>query len=205
MIGSFRCECPIGFIYNDKLLICEGEARLSMPPGEGGGGHFSSFSTSPSWLLDIDECQNGPVCQQNAACLNLPGSFRCDCKPGYRFTPTGQCLGKVPSDGLRETCRWERVQFTPADPVGRLHKVAGNMEQPQRKSSLKKKKKFHVDEADAFGFSFDSVFTFKHTLLHFFKRQRQKPYLKHQMLHIYNFFFSLSRRNFCWMVFEERS
>lgn len=27
MIGSFRCECPIGFIYNDKLLICEGEAR----------------------------------------------------------------------------------------------------------------------------------------------------------------------------------
>uniref|UniRef100_A0A3Q4C0E7 Uncharacterized protein n=1 Tax=Mola mola TaxID=94237 RepID=A0A3Q4C0E7_MOLML len=66
MIGSFRCECPIGFIYNDKLLICE----------------------------DIDECQNGPVCQQNAACLNIPGSFRCECKPGYRFTPTGQCLDR---------------------------------------------------------------------------------------------------------------
>lgn len=45
-------------------------------------------------LSDIDECQNGPVCQQNAACLNLPGSYRCECKPGYRFTPTGQCLGK---------------------------------------------------------------------------------------------------------------
>lgn len=27
MIGSFRCECPIGFIYNDKLLICEGEVE----------------------------------------------------------------------------------------------------------------------------------------------------------------------------------
>ncbi|KAG8001253.1 Fibrillin-1 [Nibea albiflora] len=66
MIGSFRCECPIGFIYNDKLLICE----------------------------DIDECQNGPVCQQNAACLNMPGSYRCECKPGYRFTPTGQCLDR---------------------------------------------------------------------------------------------------------------
>uniref|UniRef100_A0A665X316 Fibrillin-1 n=1 Tax=Echeneis naucrates TaxID=173247 RepID=A0A665X316_ECHNA len=66
MIGSFRCECPIGFIYNDKLLICE----------------------------DIDECQNGPVCQQNAACLNMPGSYRCDCKPGYRFSPTGQCLDR---------------------------------------------------------------------------------------------------------------
>lgn len=44
---------------------------------------------------DIDECQNGPVCQQNAACQNLPGSYRCECKPGYRFTSTGQCLGKT--------------------------------------------------------------------------------------------------------------
>ncbi|XP_005746909.1 fibrillin-1 isoform X1 [Pundamilia nyererei] len=70
MIGSFRCECPIGFIYNDKLLICE----------------------------DIDECQNGPVCQQNADCLNLPGSYRCECKAGYRFTPTGQCLDRNECD-----------------------------------------------------------------------------------------------------------
>ncbi|KAM9409241.1 fibrillin-1 isoform 1-T1 [Pholidichthys leucotaenia] len=66
MIGSFRCECPIGFIYNDKLLVCE----------------------------DIDECQNGLVCAQNAECLNVPGSFRCECKAGYRFTPTGQCLDR---------------------------------------------------------------------------------------------------------------
>ncbi|XP_036073377.1 fibrillin-1 isoform X2 [Oryzias melastigma] len=66
MIGSFRCECPIGFIYNDKLLICE----------------------------DIDECQNGPVCQQHANCFNMPGSFRCECEAGYRLTSTGQCLDR---------------------------------------------------------------------------------------------------------------
>lgn len=53
------------------------------------------FQSPALVVLDIDECQNGLVCQQNAACLNLPGSFRCDCKPGYRFTPTGQCLGKA--------------------------------------------------------------------------------------------------------------
>uniref|UniRef100_A0A672H6I1 Fibrillin-1 n=1 Tax=Salarias fasciatus TaxID=181472 RepID=A0A672H6I1_SALFA len=76
MIGSFRCECPIGFIYNDKLLICE----------------------------DIDECQNGPVCQQNAACLNLPGSYRCECKPGYRFTPTGQCLDRNECQEIPTVC-----------------------------------------------------------------------------------------------------
>uniref|UniRef100_A0A8C2I4K8 Fibrillin 1 n=1 Tax=Cyprinus carpio TaxID=7962 RepID=A0A8C2I4K8_CYPCA len=66
MIGSFRCECPMGFVYNDKLLICE----------------------------DIDECQNGPVCQQNAVCLNVPGSFRCECKSGYRQPPTQQCVDR---------------------------------------------------------------------------------------------------------------
>lgn len=32
-IGSFRCECPIGFSYNNILLICEGE-----PPGRRGNG-----------------------------------------------------------------------------------------------------------------------------------------------------------------------
>lgn len=26
MIGSFRCECPMGFVYNDKMLICEGKS-----------------------------------------------------------------------------------------------------------------------------------------------------------------------------------
>ncbi|KAG7270043.1 hypothetical protein CRUP_036870 [Coryphaenoides rupestris] len=66
MVGSFRCECPIGFVYNDKMLVCE----------------------------DIDECQNGRVCQYNAACLNMPGSYRCECEPGYRFTSTGQCMDR---------------------------------------------------------------------------------------------------------------
>lgn len=29
MVGSFRCECPVGFFYNDKLLICEGRVLIS--------------------------------------------------------------------------------------------------------------------------------------------------------------------------------
>lgn len=29
MVGSFRCECPVGFFYNDKLLICEGRMLIS--------------------------------------------------------------------------------------------------------------------------------------------------------------------------------
>uniref|UniRef100_A0A673I3V1 Fibrillin-1-like n=1 Tax=Sinocyclocheilus rhinocerous TaxID=307959 RepID=A0A673I3V1_9TELE len=89
MIGSFRCECPMGFVYNDKLLICEGKSSLdaSLP--------FESLkSTIMSTKMNIDECQNGLVCQQNAVCLNVPGSFRCECRPGYRQTPTQQCVDR---------------------------------------------------------------------------------------------------------------
>lgn len=41
------------------------------------------------WLIDIediDECSNGPsVCQSSSSdCVNLEGSFYCQCHPGYR-------------------------------------------------------------------------------------------------------------------------
>ena len=31
---------------------------------------------------DINECANNP-CKNGAACVNLPGSYHCDCKSGY--------------------------------------------------------------------------------------------------------------------------
>ncbi|RMC01031.1 hypothetical protein DUI87_22718 [Hirundo rustica rustica] len=70
-IGSFRCECPIGFSYNNILLICE----------------------------DIDECSSGEtLCQRHAECVNIPGSFRCECATGYRLSPGEPAwpLGSVP-------------------------------------------------------------------------------------------------------------
>ncbi|XP_063820322.1 fibrillin-2 [Pseudophryne corroboree] len=66
-IGSFRCECPTGFSYNDLLLICE----------------------------DIDECSNGDYfCQRNADCLNSPGSYRCECSAGFKLLPNGACIDR---------------------------------------------------------------------------------------------------------------
>ncbi|KAH0628173.1 hypothetical protein JD844_009001 [Phrynosoma platyrhinos] len=64
-IGSFRCECPTGFSYNDLLLVCE----------------------------DIDECSNGDnLCQRNADCINSPGSYRCECAAGFKLSPNGACV-----------------------------------------------------------------------------------------------------------------
>ncbi|XP_054253822.1 fibrillin-2 isoform X1 [Indicator indicator] len=66
-IGSFRCECPTGFNYNDLLLVCE----------------------------DIDECSNGDnLCQRNADCINSPGSYRCECAAGYKLSPNGACIDR---------------------------------------------------------------------------------------------------------------
>ncbi|KAF2981348.1 hypothetical protein EK904_013603 [Melospiza melodia maxima] len=66
-IGSFRCECPTGFSYNDLLLVCE----------------------------DIDECSNGDnLCQRNADCINSPGSYRCECAAGFKLSPNGACIDR---------------------------------------------------------------------------------------------------------------
>ncbi|KAK6492730.1 fibrillin-2 [Huso huso] len=66
-IGSFRCECPTGFSYNDLLLVCE----------------------------DIDECSNGDnLCQRNADCINSPGSYRCECADGFKLSPNGACIDR---------------------------------------------------------------------------------------------------------------
>ena len=33
--------------------------------------------------LDINECSNGTVCDENADCLDTPGSYECTCFSGY--------------------------------------------------------------------------------------------------------------------------
>ena len=43
--------------------------------------HFRLFF----FLTDIDECALDLArCAPNSQCVNTPGSYRCDCKPGYR-------------------------------------------------------------------------------------------------------------------------
>ena len=34
------------------------------------------------YVTDKNECANNP-CKNGATCVNLPGSYRCDCKSGY--------------------------------------------------------------------------------------------------------------------------
>lgn len=51
---------------------------------------FWTFSTS-----DIDECNSGDnLCQRNANCINIPGSYRCECSAGFKLSPSGACVGE---------------------------------------------------------------------------------------------------------------
>ncbi|XP_060119385.1 fibrillin-2 [Heteronotia binoei] len=76
-IGSFRCECPTGFSYNDLLLVCE----------------------------DIDECSNGDnLCQRNADCINSPGSYRCECATGFKLSPNGACVDRNECQEIPNVC-----------------------------------------------------------------------------------------------------
>lgn len=50
---------------------------------------------SPS-LADVNECETGVhQCGEGQVCHNLPGSYRCDCKPGFQRDAFGRaCVGR---------------------------------------------------------------------------------------------------------------
>ena len=44
-------------------------------------------------LTDINECEEDPdICNIYEKCVNLPGSFKCVCAPGFFRGPEGNCL-----------------------------------------------------------------------------------------------------------------
>ncbi|XP_036210818.1 nidogen-1 [Myotis myotis] len=64
--NQFACECAIGF---------RGDGRT---------------------CHDIDECSEQPsVCGSHAICNNHPGTFRCECEQGYRFSEEGTCVAAM--------------------------------------------------------------------------------------------------------------
>ncbi|XP_023560870.1 fibrillin-3 isoform X3 [Octodon degus] len=76
-IGSFRCECPLGFKYHSALLACK----------------------------DVDECAGRErACHRNEECVNIPGSYRCQCARGFRLSPSGTCMGRNECEEIPNVC-----------------------------------------------------------------------------------------------------
>ena len=79
-VGGFTCACEYGFRkYNDLI---------------------SESTTNPGLIgdqcVDIDECSEHNVCQENAECHNTEGSYSCDCFDGYEGSlceDIDECIG----------------------------------------------------------------------------------------------------------------
>ena len=80
-IGSYECHCLPGFTGNGSL--CQGKNAGIIE------GNFLLF------CVDIDECAgNSSLCNPNAECYNIIGSYICYCHSGYERSNTTDCTGK---------------------------------------------------------------------------------------------------------------
>jgi Calcium-binding EGF domain len=74
--GTYKCAANT--FCGEKTDLCTCNAGYEGDPLTG--------------CTDINECRND-VCGPNGACVNTPGSYRCDCKPGFNDTsPKGGCV-----------------------------------------------------------------------------------------------------------------
>ena len=53
---------------------------------------FQIISNLDVFIVDVDECLMGPVCE-NGVCINNEGSYTCSCNRGY--TGVNFCEGNV--------------------------------------------------------------------------------------------------------------
>ena len=48
------------------------------------------------YFLDINECMEDPnVCPRLSDCINMLGSYKCNCISGYHMNTSGLCTGKL--------------------------------------------------------------------------------------------------------------
>ncbi|KAK6752549.1 hypothetical protein RB195_003771 [Necator americanus] len=103
--GTGKCACEPGYVGNlcrqcaagyfeksrtDKTIECEkcfegcaGGCSMSGP--KGCVKCRSGWNETIEGCVDINECNTETTCPKaNEKCVNLPGSYRCDCVDGYR-------------------------------------------------------------------------------------------------------------------------
>ncbi|XP_025412034.1 fibrillin-2-like isoform X2 [Sipha flava] len=100
--GSYRCECPAGYVLDStgKKCVDENECKINVNICGNGtcanlqGGFecicADGFAPGPTQVCeDVNECLE--MSNQCAfRCHNVPGSFRCICPYGYALAPDGR-------------------------------------------------------------------------------------------------------------------
>ncbi|XP_029019396.1 fibulin-1-like isoform X2 [Betta splendens] len=97
LVGSHRCECRTGFIFNSITKLCEDINECRYYPGrlcahrcENTEGSYRCSCTTGFKLSsdgrnceDVNECDDQPCSQE---CANVYGSFQCYCRRGYQLS-----------------------------------------------------------------------------------------------------------------------
>ncbi|CAG06344.1 unnamed protein product, partial [Tetraodon nigroviridis] len=97
VLGSYRCECQAGYIFNSITRVCEDINECRHYPGrlcahkcENTPGSYKCSCTTGFKLAsdgrncdDLNECENNPCSQE---CANVFGSYQCYCRRGYQLS-----------------------------------------------------------------------------------------------------------------------
>ncbi|XP_059181640.1 fibulin-1-like [Centropristis striata] len=97
LVGSYRCECSVGFIFNSITKLCEDINECRHYPGrlcahkcDNTEGSYQCSCTTGFKLSydarnceDINECEANPCSQE---CANVYGSYQCYCRRGYQLS-----------------------------------------------------------------------------------------------------------------------
>ena len=84
--GGFECVCNnSGYAVVGENGTCQGPLGMTLST-------MYNLLFQNSFATDINECQQENTCHSNASCINMPGSYMCECKP--KFTGDGHnCEG----------------------------------------------------------------------------------------------------------------
>ncbi|XP_033968228.1 fibulin-1-like isoform X1 [Pseudochaenichthys georgianus] len=97
LVGTYRCECRNGFIFNSISKLCEDinecrhyPAQLCAHKCENTEGSYKcsctiGFQLTPDGRSceDVNECEANPCSQE---CANVYGSYQCYCRRGYQLS-----------------------------------------------------------------------------------------------------------------------
>ncbi|MCJ8736093.1 hypothetical protein PDJAM_G00254990 [Pangasius djambal] len=97
LVGSYRCECRTGFIFNSITRVCEDINECRHYPGrlcahkcDNILGSYKCSCTTGFKLAsdgrncdDLNECESNPCSQE---CANVYGSYQCYCRRGYQLS-----------------------------------------------------------------------------------------------------------------------
>ncbi|KAG8012826.1 Fibulin-1 [Nibea albiflora] len=89
LLGSYRCECEAGYIFNSIARVCEGEhsrkTHASMRTVLISASYCGIFCA-----LDINECRHYPGRLCAHKCENTLGSYKCSCTTGFKLAGDGR-------------------------------------------------------------------------------------------------------------------